>query len=65
MTVTHWGYWDEPVFGRGRYAWQRALCGAHYTRAELSTEPTCPVCARRLAELDAEDEQKTPSSTTF
>jgi hypothetical protein len=48
--VTHWSYWDAPTRGRGRYATQRALCGAQATAAEQAADPTCDVCKAKLAE---------------
>ncbi len=51
--TTHWGYWDAPKV-RDR---SRMLCGVYAADDAVSTEPTCPICARLLAEREADDHE--------
>lgn len=46
--LTHWSYWDDPT---------RALCGQTIRRQDVATPPTCPDCARRLAERQLDDDE--------
>jgi hypothetical protein len=48
MIVTHYCQWDAPG---GRLV--RALCGILIRRREHANVPTCPVCAKLLAEREA------------